>query len=38
MTIKEMGEPGKRARFEMAVPANNYRTQLPDDEMCGGER
>ena len=38
ITIRETGEPGKGARFEMAVPANSYRTRLPGDKMQGGER
>ena len=38
ITITETGEPGKGARFEMTVPAKNYRMRLPDDEMHGGGR
>jgi len=33
LTIKETGEPGKGARFEIYIPRNEYRFATPDNTM-----
>ena len=37
ITIRETGEPGKGARFEMVVPKGAYRVNPDTNDVCGGK-
>ena len=37
ITIRETGEPGKGARFEMMVPKGAYRVNPDTKDVCGGK-
>jgi len=38
ISIRETGEPGRGARFEIAVPKGAYRTRAPDQDSCDSHR